>query len=304
MLDPNPIPMTIEHQEAQVWLDVNKALDTWWQKHIYQANRQGSLYTLLKQNDTYVYEHLCGDKTCMAQGITWRHDYASWRKGTWTLGAPLLHHLNRFNDWSIDFINAIEPYKQHIVLYDGERLLGHLLLAHCEIDPTSVQNLRKILLQRANIEGTLGQILTTSTGRLLSWCNNTEQLITKSQWPSLLEVLRDHLDENKQNPSTFGSFTLEPHRMMSQQRSAFLWYLTRAQSLTLNPFSVLNPTQHFVCKNIHMTNQQLASSLHLSVDGVKYHLKQVYQQLSLSNKTELAALYAQYHDDGDHVPRE
>lgn len=220
------------------------------------------------------------------------------REHRWAACAPAPHHLNKLTRLDRDFKSSpFELFDAHALLHDGERFLGHLMLEGdiTSISPSELLAMKNALAQRwAHHPGarSAGHIMTTRTGRKESWCDGARTLLGEEGWEALAELLRDHLDEASATPLVVGAFGVTSHPMDQGQRDGQLLTLTRPSPILLDPLATLTPMQREICAHYQQTNAEIAEIVDLSVDGVKYHLKKIYQQLSVSTRAELAALLA------------
>ncbi|MCB9076906.1 MAG: response regulator transcription factor [Anaerolineaceae bacterium] len=82
-------------------------------------------------------------------------------------------------------------------------------------------------------------------------------------------------------------------------RAVHNWLLRRASrhqaAIDTDPTHTLSDREKEVLAHIAQgkTNQEIASTLHLSENTVKYYLKNVYQKLQVHNRTEAARIYLQ-----------
>lgn len=88
-------------------------------------------------------------------------------------------------------------------------------------------------------------------------------------------------------------------------RAVHNWLLRRAgrhqAAIDADPTHKLSDREREVLVQIAQgkTNQEIASTLHLSENTIKYYLKNVYQKLQVHNRTEAARIYLKGKKSGD-----
>ena len=295
--------------QAQAWLALERLVDERW-----SALREalggcpGTLYSYARWGGQIVVDGQWGTPTCEQTDLYWsvQPPWTELRRGAWTARAPQRHHWGRFAPLGQDLRPlANSPHTHHAFLSHAEQLVGHALVSlHADPGPAAASPLlalrEALALRWSSAEP--GLILARQTiradGQLRSWCEGAQRLMRPCDWDVLREALREDADPPQRlmcrglgaRVTRLGEVT-----QGSPQGSAlYLVTLERPEPLSLDPLDALTPQQRRVVQGVcaGQTNAQIAQQLGISSDGVKYHLKTLYAQLSVSSRAELAALAA------------
>lgn len=283
------------------WEHATGRLERAWSALCIKETQNASLYTLTQSDASSPHlELLYGDPSADL-GLLWDPAMSRHRRARWCPQAPQRAHMNQLSSLADELISAPPvDFERHALFYSDERFVGHLCLGAGAPapSPAALEALRQALGRRARVEGIVGHCMTSTTQRLLSQCGCAQEIMASWDWPALQERLRDEVDRGSAEPVWHGSFMMRARDMVQGSKTGYLWTIERPGALRLNPFMGLSEVQRTLCDRIDRTQAQLARELELSVDGIKYHLKHIYEALGVSTKAELAFLYAQHHPRG------
>lgn len=286
---------------AQAWLELDQHIDALWRALLTESRASsGALYAYGRYHGERMVDACWGSPPpdeAHALYLSADEPWSSQRRARWTVCAPRPHHLNRFAPLSEDLQPATPTqHTHHALLYHGELIVGHALLsrplAPIQTLTAGLNPLKDALGARWNAQISKQlrpKLLLNAHGELRSWCALAQALIGEDELPGLRDAFTVSLSRKR---FSYRCFEAHITTLDQQEPLSYLLSLSRPSPLKLDLFDALSPTQHQITEGVRcgLSNAQLAASLQLSIDGVKYHLKQIYAQLGASNRAELAAL--------------
>lgn len=274
----------------------------------------GALLELAREHDVELCVHLLGSadgEVCIERTIkTGAFAHESWwaigeresdfarRRGRWSARAPMRHHIQRLAPTQQDM-----KFSERRAWMHGYFMLDGHIVAHVAADgvtPAFAQlapwapMLACLALREEALRASdpLGFLITTATGRPLSWSPELASWFEGARRGALLEHIRDAIDSPEGLRAHFDEFAISLHELTSGVSTGYLVRFFPRARVCIDWARALTPLQSQIVQ--HLLNgdtvKEAAARQGTTTNNVKYHLKRIYDRLGVSTRAELIAL--------------